>query len=58
MNRVQAEIKAGVFNRMVPVGRETRYGAHPIENTRWEKDRWCVAQYRGSDPVAVGIAAV
>ena len=55
MNKVQAEIKAGVFNRMVKHP-EISYAAVGIAPTKWERNRWCVVQRLGEH--AVGIAAV
>lgn len=55
MNREQAEIKAEVLNKHArhPM---ISYRPAPVENTRWERERWGVVEYLGTE--AVGIAAL
>lgn len=60
MNKEQAENRAQRYNRMQHHPLIT-YLAHPMQPTKWERDRWGVVQCVGEEPYPqcnLGVACV
>lgn len=59
MNHEQATNRATSLNSL-PHHKDISYMAHPMQPTKWEKERWGVVQCYGHEPYPrniVGIAA-
>jgi hypothetical protein len=54
MNKERAQKKARAFNAL-SASPAVSYAAMPIESTKWEKDRWQVAELYNGEVVGVAM---